>query len=426
MPVLGVKFVAAFVFMSAMGLTIFFDERKNKIVWSAALIMVLSGALSFWQALESVEWDVMVLYIGMVILGEVLSYSMMPKHIATRLILAAKTSGMAMFLLCIFAGFMSMFIMNIAVIFLLAPIALALAKKCEANPILLFSGMVLMANLEGAATMIGDPPSMMLAGFGGLSFVDFFIFMGRPGIFFAIQFAALACLPVLWYFFRGYNRRMPQMTPEPYVSTFPSLLVMLLVVCLAAGSMAFPSVAHLPAGMCLIFGIIGLVWYVKHSGGRTLGNFVLGMDWHTGAFLVGVFILVGGLHYSGVIEDISKLIMFYSGKDSFMTFLIVVVVSVVFSAFILNIPYIALMLPVTEILSWQVAAQPHLLSFALLLAGSVGGNATPVGASANIVAMGVLKESGYKSGFLDFVRIGLPFTLVSSITGCAFIWFVFS
>jgi len=420
------KFITVFVFTAAIGLAIFFDNWKNKLVWASVVILFLSGSLTVRQAANSVEFDVLLLYVGMLFIGEVLMYSKVPDYIATHLASKMKTAEMAMLMMCVVTGFLSMFIMNIAVILILAPVALSICKKCRIDPVPLFIGMVLVTNLEGTATLIGDPPSMLLGIFDHLRFTDFIVFEGKPGIFFAAQAGMLSSLPILYLFFRKYDHKMPAIEPEGYKSLAPVAIVISLILALAVSSSASRQIPHQTGLICLFFGILSYLWYRRASKDRDIAGFMRRLDWHTGFFLAGVLILVGSLTASGVVEDISAAIIKGSGTSPFNTYLLVVSLSLLASAFILNIPYIAFMIPVTDMVGWQVALDNHALLFGLLLSGSLGGNITPIGASANIVAIGILKEHGHDCKFMDFIKIGLPYTLVAAMASCGFIWLMFS
>ena len=149
------------------------------------------------------------------------------------------------------------------------------------------------------------------------------------------------------------------------------------------------------------------------------------LDWQTGLFLIGIFILVQSLAVSGVIDDAAQMIIRITGKNAFAAFMVILWSSVFLSAFIDNVPFLVAMLPVTKLLTEHIGTSPYVFYFGLLLGASIGGNITPIGASANIVAMGIVKKQGHHVKFMQFVKIGLPFTIAAVIASAAFIWFVF-
>jgi Na+/H+ antiporter NhaD/arsenite permease-like protein len=148
------------------------------------------------------------------------------------------------------------------------------------------------------------------------------------------------------------------------------------------------------------------------------------LDWETTFFLLGVFILVGGMTLTGWIEIISAYLCGLIGQNIFLGYTLLVFISVVLSAFIDNVPFLAAMLPVAVSLSSKLQVNPALFLFGLLIGVSLGGNITPIGASANIVACGLLKKEGYPVKFKDFVKIGLPFTIAAVTAAYLFVWFI--
>jgi Na+/H+ antiporter NhaD/arsenite permease-like protein len=150
------------------------------------------------------------------------------------------------------------------------------------------------------------------------------------------------------------------------------------------------------------------------------------LDFGTLGLLAGLFVVIGGLTNAGLINDIADLIVKAGGNNLFLLYTIIVWGSVAASAFIDNIPYVATMLPVIRGITAALGMEPYLLYFGLLTGATLGGNLTPIGASANITASGLLKKEGYEVSFPDFAKIGIPFTLVAVTVGYLFIWFVWS
>ena len=150
------------------------------------------------------------------------------------------------------------------------------------------------------------------------------------------------------------------------------------------------------------------------------------IDYGTIGLLVGIFIVIGGLINAGVIDDIAGLIVKTGGNNVFLLFTIIVWGSVLISAFVDNIPYVATMLPVLATVTASLGIEPYLMYFGLLTGATLGGNITPVGASANITAVGLLEREGYRVSFGDFMRIGVPYTLTAVLVGYLFLWLVWA
>ena len=178
--------------------------------------------------------------------------------------------------------------------------------------------------------------------------------------------------------------------------------------------------------LCLFFGVVCLLWLLREhkKSEKKLWHSVRDMDWATALFIIAVFIIVQSLTSTGLVRDIASFIGTISGTSLLGTFLLIVSLSVMLSAFIDNVPYMVAMLPVTQIVAENLSVSPYVYYFGLLVGVSVGGNITPIGASANIVGVGLLKNRGYHTTFWEFVNIGLPFTLASVFVSCAFLWIV--
>ncbi len=419
------KLITVIIFFVTYILVVAFYSRKMLFVWAASAVYLALGILSPGEALAAIDWNVVLLYFGMLFVSEAFLYSRMPDFIAVRLASRTNRVALGMVLLCALSGVLSVALENVAVVLLMAPIAFSIAQKCEINPAPLFTGIAVSSNLQGAATLIGDPPSMLLASFTQMSFNDFFFLKGTPSIFFAVQIGALFSLAVLYLFFRRQDKPMPVLRREPVLSLVPTLLVLLLIGSLVCSSLLAHEIDLMTGMLCCFFGLLSLCWHVLQTRGRNFGAFLKRLDWQTGAFLIGIFVLVGGLSRSGLMEDAAGILARISNQSSFLLFMLVVWLSVLLSAIVDNIPFLVTMLPVVRMLSDQMAINPELLYFGLLIGASVGGNITPVGASANIVATGLLKRQGHAVSFWEFMKMGLPFALVSVLASSIFIWLAF-
>ena len=173
----------------------------------------------------------------------------------------------------------------------------------------------------------------------------------------------------------------------------------------------------------MIFGIIALLWE-KFINKKSIVAGMKGLDWDTTFFLMGIFIIVGGLSLTGWIEVLANYLAGLVGGNIFLGYTAIVFLSVILSAFIDNVPFLAAMLPVAMIMAGKLQISPSLFLFGLLIGASLGGNITPIGASANIVACGLLKKEGYKVRFKDFMKIGVPFTFAAVTAAYLFVWFV--
>ncbi|MFN3467991.1 MAG: SLC13 family permease, partial [Candidatus Brocadiales bacterium] len=292
-------------------------------------------------------------------------------------------------------------------------------------PTLLLISIAICSNLQGTATMIGDSPSIILAGYMDMSFDDFFFYHGRPSIFFAVELGAVASFLVLYLLFRKYNQAVEPVEIEKVVSWVPTWMLASLIVCLASAAFIVPGV-RVAGIICVIFGVFGLIWYEFALDGE-VRKFLKALDWDTALFLLGVFVVVGGLTHAGWITDASHFLERLCRDDILVTFLLVVGLSVFLSAFIDNVPYLVATIPVVQYMGEDMGhSSMVLLVFGLLVGSCLGGNITPIGASANIVAIGLLQKSGTRVSFMEFIRVGLPFTIIAVGTASVFLWLVWA
>ncbi|MCX5702899.1 MAG: SLC13 family permease [Candidatus Omnitrophica bacterium] len=392
------------------------------VLGSAVVLLLISGAITAKEAILSVNYNVLGVFLGTMVLSGLFIFSGVPAYLATKLVDRSKTVGMALLSVCILAGFISSFVENVATVLIVAPIAFEVARKLKANPIPFLIGIAISANLQGCATMIGDSPSIILALSSGMNFMDFFWMKGKPGIAFAVELGAIAAFYVLYSLFKKYKEPVIQIEEVKVKTWFPTWLLVFMMSTLALSSFIKNKPTYTIAFICLGYGIIGLVWHeLKH---RESISIVKDLDWHTFFFLIGIFILVGSLTYTGVVDDIAKFIIGITKGNRFMAYTVIVWISVALSAFIDNIPYTVAMIPVAKLVAGSLGMPQEPFLFGLLIGTSLGGNITPIGASANMVAVGLLRKEKYQVKFSDFVKIGLPFTLAAVSVAYLFIWFV--
>jgi len=415
------------IFVIAYILFIIFPHKRTIMSIIAAFVitvlLLISRVVSLQEIFFTINWNVMGIFVGTMAVADIFMESRVPAYIAEKIVDKTKTTAWAMLAICILTGVISAFVENVATVLIVAPIALALSKKLQINPMSLMIGIAISSNLQGTATLIGDPPSMLLGGFAKMNFMDFFFYHGKPSIFFAVQIGAVFSFAFLYFIFKKHNKKIVLIPIEKVQSWLPTVFLVLLIIILALSSFFDTGFSYAAGIICMIFGIISVVWKIIFMKGQ-LWKTVKSFDWDTTFFLIAIFILVGSLTMTGWIEKISEFLTFIVGGNLFFAFVLIVFLSVVLSAFIDNVPYLATMLPVALIMANKLGTEPSLLLFGLLIGASLGGNVTPIGASANVVACGILKKEGIHVRFGEFVKIGLPFTLIATIPASLFIWLV--
>lgn len=398
-------------------------KRRALAIWIGIGVLFSTGILDVVKILHFINWNVIGIFAGTLVMTELFIYSKVPVLLADILVNQSKTVGSALLWVCIMSGFISAFVENVATVLIIAPIALELSRKLGVSPVPFLVGIAISSNLQGTATLIGDPPSMILAGAEKMTFNDFFIFQGKPGIFFAVELGAATSFFILYLFFKKYRQAVIRIPKEKPSSWVPTWMLGAMIGALALSSLFDPEFRFLAGVICIVFGLFGFLWHLFEAQKRAL-LLIKNYDWDTTFFLAGVFVMVGALEYGGLIQDLTKAVARVTGDSPFIAFTFIVWFSVLISAFVDNVPYITAMIPVAHKLGVGLGTSPYLLVFGLLIGACLGGNITHIGASANIVATGILRKRGYSISFWEFGRIGLPFTLAATLAGYIFIWFV--
>ena len=421
------QMVLALVLFAAMYvLLLVYSEKRWMIALAAAALFIVLGILPARSALGAVNWNVLMMLTGTMVTVELFIQSKMPSRMAEGLLRVVPDVRWAIVALSLFSGLISAFVDNVATVLMVAPVGLAVAKQIKTNPVPVIISIAVSSNLQGAATLVGDTTSILLAGHVGMSFNDFFWFHGRLGIFFAVELGALLTVPVLLWLFRA-ERGSVRAGKLTEVRDYVPTALLLGTVALLIVASQFPNKPELTNGIiCMALAAIGIGYEAFRQGRRVLADAAKAIDYKTLLLLTGLFLVIEGLTHAGVIDAIAGLFVKVGGSSRLLMYAMIVGVSVLLSAFIDNIPYVATMLPVVSGISTMLGIEPYLFAFGLLIGATLGGNITPIGASANIAGIGILQKEGYKVATKDFTRIGIPFTLIAAFSGAALIWIVWA
>ena len=389
------------------------------------------------DAARAVDFNVLLMMAGM--MGTVFLFiqSKMPARLAEELIAYMPDVRWAVSVLALLAGFISAFVDNVATVLMVAPVGLAIARRLRISPVPVLIAIAVSSNLQGAATLVGDTTSILLGGFAGMNFFDFFWMEGRPGIFWSVELGALASLGVLFWLFRDQRQPVHVEVETEVEDDVPTALMLLTVGLLIVASFLpqpesglLATLYDLRSGLiCMTLCVVGVVRAcLRDRSAKPLVQVVQELDRDTLLLLFGLFIVIAGIRTAGVIDAAAQLFHTVAGEDPFRLYVLLVVVSVVLSAFIDNIPYVATMLPVVQgiaaLMNNGAGMAPEVFYFGLLTGATLGGNLTPIGASANIAAIGILRKNGETVRTADFLRIGVPFTLAAVLTGSVYLWLV--
>ena len=419
--------IALILFVITYALMIALSEKRPYVALISAILYVVLGIMPVSQIIHEIDWNVLMMLAGT--MGTVFLFieSKMPNRLADLILKKTPNVMWVAVAMSLFAGIVSAFVDNVATVLMIAPVGLAICKKLNMSPVAMLICISVSSNLQGAATLVGDTTSIMLGGYADMNFLEFLWMDGRPSIFWAVQLGALCTVPVIMLIFR--KNRQPVSVKEltPVEDFFPSILLVGTVVLLIIASFIPNTPAMINGIICMTLFIIGLIRATFQYKGQGLVKAALKeIDYKTLLLLGSLFVVIGSLEAAGVIDQIAQLFVKIGGDNLFVMYSLIVWGSVLMSAFIDNIPYVATMLPVVTGIASMMGCNPMVLYFGLLTGSTLGGNLTPIGASANIATIGILQKEGHNVKTSDFLKIGVPFTLTAVIVGYLFIWFVWA
>ena len=416
-----VAFALTYVLMIAL------PKWRHFVALASAVLTLSVGFLPIEGLLGAVDFNILMMLAGTMITVSYFIESKMPNRLADILMAKCPNVMIAAVAMSLFAGIISAFVDNVATVIMVAPVGIAIARKLKISAVPLIISIAVSSNLQGAATLVGDTTSIMLGSALDMSFVDFFFMNGKPGIFFAVELGALATVPIIMLIFRK-SRDKISMTEMTEVKDYLPCAFLLGTIILLIIASFIPNKPELTNGfICIGVAIVASVYsIIKNKGFGSVKNALSELDWQTLLLLASLFTVIAGIEHMGVIKEISDLIVNVGGDNLFLLYTIIVFGSVLISAFIDNIPYVATMLPVVTAISASIGCDPLILPFGLLIGATLGGNITPIGASANIAGIGILRKEGYEVKNSDFFKIGIPFTLTAVLVGYAYIWIVYA
>ena len=389
------------------------------------------GAL---EALGEIDWNVIMMIAGTMGTVYLFIESKMPNLMSDILISKMPSVKWTVVALSLFAGIVSAFVDNVATVLMIAPVALAFCKKVNVSPVPSIICIAVSSNLQGAATLVGDTTSILLAKQANLDFSDFFVHDGHVGMFWVVQAGAIVSALIILFMFRKDKDKISFNNRTVVEDKFPSFLLVGTVFALIAvsfipykdnanGGFYKPDITN--GIICIGFFVVGIIreLFIKKNK-DIVKNAFKEIDYYTIVLLSALFVVIGGIKSAGVIDVIGSAIASLGSGSVFAVYTIVVWMSVILSAFIDNIPYTATMLSIVPVIASNIGIDPTLLYYGLLCGATLGGNLTPIGASANIAGIGILRKEGYEVKATTFMKFGVPFTLAAVITGYLLLWVI--
>ena len=409
-------------------LMIAFGKYRPYIALTSGAIFIISGMLPANQIIGALDFNVLLMIGGTMGLVQLFIDSHMPERMADMIMEKVPNVQWAAVCLSLFAGVISAFVDNVATVLMVAPVAIEICKKLKTNPIPFIISIAVSSNLQGAATLVGDTTAIMLGSALDMTFMDFFFYNGKPGMVFMVELGAILSACIVYFVFRKEKGTIPRtgrMTEvTDYVPTY--LLFGAIALLIVASFLPFEMPAETNGLICTALLIIGLIYnYTKNKNMDAIMGPLKAIDLETLGLLVGLFLMIGGISNMGVIDALAQGLAKLGAGNPFLMYTIIVWASVLISAFIDNIPYVATMIPVIAGIAMEMGIDSTALYFGLLSGATLGGNCTPIGASANIAGIGILRKEGHEVKNSDFFKIGIPFTLSAIVPAYILIWILF-
>jgi len=399
---------AVLIFLACYALAI---TRRIKLAYvgigSAVLmicILVPLGIMTPGYVGASIKWDVLGIYWGFMMLSMAFSVSGVPEHLAEHVVRRTKNEGKALLSICAITAALSGFLENVGVLLIMAPIAIEIAKKAKSPLFTYLISIAISSNMVTTVSMVADPPAIILASETGMSFLDFYWFRGRIGLGIISAMGAAAGLAVLYFtVLRRMKKRIKIEERKIRMNYLPTLLFIGGITALAMN----PYLGISPGIIGLCVGIIAIALDRKN-----LRRMIIGFDWNSFFFIIGVFVVIGAVVAVGALQEFANFLGGLSLGNPLISMLVLVWFSVAMSSFMDNVPYTVLMIPVCEGLA-RIMGANYLFPFlyGMIIGTGIGGNITPVGATATVFACGMLEKRGYRIRLGEYMKISVPMTI---------------
>ena len=411
--------ISVLVFLFVMAAIISEKVHRSVAAMAGTVVLLLFHVLSIDEATSYVDINTIGVLVGMMLFVAVVKNSGLFEYVAIK---AAKlTKGRPMAIMVVFAvitALLSAFLDNVTTVLLIGPMTIAITQMLEVNPIPYLLSQIMASNIGGTATLIGDPPNIMIGSAAGLSFMDFVINTG------SVIVIIMAVTVLIYYFMyrsrisvvRENMQKVMELDEDRSIKDKPLLIKSVIMTVVVVIGFVFHSqlqvesatVALFAAGFMLVF------------GKQDAEEIILGVEWSTILFFIGLFVVVGGLQKSGVISSMAEVMISFVGDNQALGIIIILWVSAIISSFLDNIPFVATLIPlILTMESSGVDVAP--LWWALSLGACLGGNGTLIGASANVVLAGVSAKNGYPITFMQYTKVGFPLMLISIVISMVYL-----
>lgn len=409
------------IFLITYGIIISEKVNRTNISLFGATLMILFFIESQSAAIGHIDFNTIGILIGMMIIVNIIKRTGIFEYVAIK---SAKASKGDLFKLIVIlstvTAISSSLLDNVTTILLIVPVTMVIAETLEMNPVPLLIPEVLASNIGGTATLIGDPPNIMIGSAADISFMAFVRNLGP--IVIVIFIATFLIFKVALKGKLNYNRKnykkIMDMDEKRTIKDYKLLIKSGIVLFITIMGFAFHGVLGYESASIALFGAALLLLVSKMDPEEIF----LDIEWPTIFFFIALFILVGGLEEIGVLEYMAEMIFRVTKGDMVITTLLILWVSAIASAFLDNIPFVATMIPLIANLERLGGMDVSTLWWALSLGACLGGNGTIFGASSNVIVSGMLQKKGYKMSFFHFFKIGFPLMILSIIISTIYLY----
>ena len=414
------EMITIIVFVLTMTLVI--TERVHRAVaaLSGAVLLMALGVLSIDECVSYIDVNTIGVLTGMMLFVAVVKNSGIFEFIA--IWAAKKAKGepwLIMLAFIVITALLSAFLDNVTTVLLIGPMTLAITRILDVNPIPYIMSQILASNVGGTATLIGDPPNIMIGSAANLSFVDFLTNTGIVAVLILVVYIAI------FYFIYGKEMAVDKKAMEKIMeldekkAIKDKTLVIKSVIIMLGVALGF--IFHSQLGIESAVVALSAAAIMLIIGKQDAEDIILSVEWSTIIFFLGLFVVVGGLEKTGVINTLANGLIGATQGNLLFTTLIILWISAIASAFLDNIPFVATMIPLILAIEAQGAMDVSVLWWALSLGACLGGNGSLVGASANVVLSGISTKNGYPITFKSFIKIGFPMMIVSIVISTVFL-----
>ena len=411
--------IAIVVFVVVIGLIISEKVNSAAAALAGAMALVVTGVMSAHKALSYIDFNTIGLLVGMMVLVAIIRQSGLFEYVAIK---AAKMvhgdPWKIMIAFILLTAVLSGILDNVTTVLLVGPMTIAIAKMLEINPVPFLMTQILASNIGGTATLIGDPPNIMIGSAANLSFVDF---LKNTGL--AVALVIVFMIVMMRFVYKKEievegldTSKIMNLDPDKSITDKPLLIKGVVVIVLVILGFIFHDQIDMETSViALTAAAVMLI-----IGGVNVDNAIQDVEWTTIAFFMALFVVVGGLTETGVIKQVAAVIIERTAGHPVMMMLILLWASALLSSFLNNIPFIATLIPLVLALKADgMDAEP--LWWAISLGACLGGNGTMIGASANVGLSDISTKHGYPITFKSYLRVGMPFMLGSVLISMVFL-----